>query len=129
MNRSLLRAVLLLDAAVLFLLGALLIVVPRQVGVAFQFADLPPIVSYIISLWGCALASLALGYAVAARDPMRHVAWIQVGIARGALECIVGAAYLSRGVVTFPQAWFGIAVAAFIMLAYAVLYPRGGVSV
>jgi hypothetical protein len=121
MKRSLLRAVLLLDAAVLFLLGALLIIVPRQAGVAFQFTDLPPIVNYIISLWGCALASLGLGYAAAARDPVRHVAWIQVGIARGALECIVGAAYVSRGVVTFQQGWFGIAVAAFIMLAYVVL--------
>ena len=125
MNRSLLRAVLVLDAAVLCLLGALLIAVPGQVGLAFHFTGLPPIVNYIISMWGCALASMGIGYAVASRDPLRHVAWIQVGIARGALECLVGALYVSRGVVTFQQGWFGIAVAAFIMLAYVVFYPRG----
>jgi len=129
MNRSLLRGVMLLDAAVLCLLGALLIVVPRQVGLAFQFNSLPPIVNYIISMWGCALASMGIGYAVASRDPLRHVAWIQVGIARGALECLVGAFYISRGVVTFQQGWFGVAVAALIMLAYTVLYPQKGAHV
>ena len=124
MKHSMLRTVLLADAVVLFALGLLFIVVPGQVGVAFQFRDLPPIVNYIISMWGCGLASLALGYAVAARDPLRHIAWVQAGIARGALECIVGVSYISRGVVTFQQGWFGIAVAAFIMLAYIVFYPR-----
>lgn len=124
MKQTLLRNLLVLDAAVLFLLGALLIVVPRQVEVAFQFNDLPQGVSYIIGLWGCVLATLALGYAVAARDPVRHVAWVQVGIARGALEFIVGAVYLARGIVTFQQAGFGIVVAALITLAYVVLYPR-----
>ena len=124
MRQSLLRNVLLLDAGVLFLLGALLIVAPRQVEVAFQFNDLPQGVSYIVSLWGCVLATLSLGYAVAARDPVRHVAWVQVGIARGALECLVGAMYLARGIVTFQQAGFGIAVAALITVAYLVLYPR-----
>ena len=124
MKRTLLRNLLLLDAAVLLLLGALLIFTPRQVEVAFQFNDLPQGVSYIVSLWGCVLATLALGYAVAARDPVRHVAWVQVGIARGALECIVGAMYLARGIVTFQQAGFGVVLAGLITLAYIVLYPR-----
>jgi hypothetical protein len=124
MKQSLLRNVLLLDAAVLFLLGSLLIVAPKQVEVAFQFNDLPQGVSYIVSLWGCVLATLALGYAVAARDPIRHVAWVQVGIARSALECIVGAVYLARGIVTVQQAGFGVVVTALITVAYFVLYPR-----
>ena len=124
MKQSLLRNVLLLDAAVLFLLGGLLIVVPNQVELAFRFSNLPQGVSYIVSLWGCVLATLSLGYAVAARDPIRHIAWVQVGIARGALECVVGAVYVARGIVTVEQAAFGIVVAALITVAYLVLYPR-----
>jgi len=124
MKQNLLRNVLLLDAAVLFLLGALMIFVPRQVELAFQFSDLPQGVHYILGLWGSVLVTMALGYAIAARDPVRHVVWVQVGIARGGLECIVGAAYLARGIVTFQQAGFGIALAALITLAYMVLYPR-----
>jgi hypothetical protein len=124
MKQSLLRNVLLLDGAVLLLVGGLLILFPTQIERAFQFNDLPQGVSYIVSSWGCALATLAIGYAVAATDPVRHIAWVQVGIARGALECIVGVVYLLRGVVQLRQAGVGLAAAATITVAYIVLYPR-----
>src|SRR5438445_4863793 len=112
MKLSPLRILLALDAVVLFLLGALLILAPRHVEFAFHFKDLPGGVSYIIGLWGCGLITLAIGYAVASLDPIRHVVWVQVGIARGALECVLGAIYLARGAVLWQQAGFGIIVAA-----------------
>lgn len=124
MKLNLLRYLLMLDAAVLFLLGALLIFAPAQVERAFHFSDLPPAVGYMIGLWGCVFATLGLGYVVAATNPVRHVAWVQVGIARGALECALGVIYLARGIVTFQQAGFGIIVAGLIALAYIALYPR-----
>ena len=120
-----LQLLLIVDAAVLFLLGALLILAPKQVELAFKFKDLPAGVSYIIGMWGCVLATMGIGYAVAATNPIRHVVWVQVGIARGALECALGLVSLSRGIVTWQQAGFGIAVAALITVAYFVLYPRG----
>ena len=121
---QLLQLLLVVDATVLVLLGALLILAPKQVEFAFKFKDLPAGVTYIIGLWGCVLATMAAGYAVAATNPIRHVIWVQVGIARGALECALGLVYLARGIVTFQQAGFGIIVAALISLAYVVLYPR-----
>ncbi len=124
MKLSPLRALLALDAAVLLMLGALLILAPRRVELAFQFKDLPEGVSYIIGLWGCVLSTMAIGYAFAATDPVRHVVWVQVGIARGALECILGLFYLARGVVGWQQAGFGIIIAALITLGYLVFYPR-----
>ncbi len=119
-----LRILLVLDAAALFLLGALFLFRPRQVEAAFHFGELPAGVDYILGLWGCALATMAIGYVVAAQDPIRHRVWVQVGIARGALECVVGAVYLARGIVTWQQGGFGLIVAAFITIAYVVLYPR-----
>ena len=124
MKLSLLRYLLMMDAAILFLLGALLILAPGQVERAFHFQDLPPAVGYMIGLWGCVFASLGIGYAVAATDPLRHIVWVQVGIARGALECILGLIYLGRGIVTFQQSSFGVIVAALISIAYIALYPR-----
>jgi hypothetical protein len=124
MKFTLLRYVLIVDAAVLFLLGACLIFMPAQVETLFQFRDLPPAVSYLIGLWGCVFATLACGYVVAATDPLRHLVWVQVGIARGLLECLLGAVYLARGVVTWRQAAFGIVMAALVTGAYAALYPR-----
>lgn len=125
MKLTLLRYLLMLDAAVLLLLGALLICAPRHIEIAFHFTDLPPAVSYLIGLWGCVFVTLGIGYLVAATDPMRHVVWVQVGIARGGLECLLGALYLARGVVTWQQAAFGLITAAFITVAYLALYPRG----
>ena len=123
MKQSLLRSLLLLDAVVLFWLGASLILIPSRAEAIFGFHDLPRAVGYMLGLWGSVFVTLALGYAIAARDPIRHVAWVQVGIARGSLECIVGAVYLAQGIVTFQQSAFGIVIAAAITLAYIVLYP------
>src|SRR6266496_3341346 len=124
MKYSPLQILLAMDAALLFLLGLLLILAPKQVELAFHFGDLPAGVSYIIGLWGCVLVTVAIGYGVAALDPIRHVVWVQVGIARGALECVLGSIYLARGMVSWQQAGFGILVAALITLAYIILYPR-----
>ncbi len=119
-----LRFVLILDAAVLFLLGALLLLLPGRVERAFGFGDLPRGVHYILGIWGCALLTMGIGYVAAAENPIRNVAWIQVGIARGALECAFGLLCVARAIVTFGQAAFGIVAAALITLAYIILYPR-----
>ena len=124
MKMNLLRYLLLVDAAILFLLGAVLILAPRQVEMAFHFENLPAAVGYLIGLWGCVFATMSLGYSVAATDPVRHIVWIQVGIARGALECLFGIICLARGTITFQQGGFGIIVAALITVAYLALYPR-----
>src|SRR5437870_5204826 len=123
MKLTLLRSLLILDAAVLFLLGALLIFAPGQVERAFHFENLPGAVSYLIGMWGCVFATMGLGYVVAATNPMQHRTWVQVGIARGALECVLGLIYLARGTVTFQQAGAGIVIAGLMALAYAILYP------
>ena len=124
MKMILLRFLLMIDAAILFLLGAVLILAPKEVEAAFHFHDLPPAVSYLIGLWGCVFATMAIGYGVAATDPLRHVVWVQVGIARGLLECIFGFVCLARGVVNLQQAGFGIIVAALVTIAYIAMYPR-----
>ncbi len=124
MKLSFLRNLMLLDAAVLLLLGLLLIFVPGWVETAFRFKDLPPGVQYILGLWGCVLVTLGLGYTVAATDPLRHLVWAQMGIARGLLECVLGGVFLARGVVTFQQVGVGIIVAALVTVAYLACYPR-----
>jgi len=124
MRLTLLRYVLMIDAAVLFLIGVLLIFLPKQVEVAFHFVELPAAVSYLIGLWGCVFATMAGGYVIAATEPLKHVIWVQVGIARGALECLLGVVYLMRGIVTWQQAAFGLVTAAAITGAYCALYPR-----
>jgi hypothetical protein len=113
-----------LDAAVLFLLGTLLLVLPQHVLFAFGFVELPLGVTYIVALWGCGLLTMAIGYWKASADPIRHLVWAQVGIARGALECAVGLVYLLRGIVSFRQAGVGIILAGLFAATYLIFYPR-----
>ena len=109
-----LRMLPMMDETILVLLGAFFILLPRQILAAFHFGELPLGVSYLLGLWGCCFATLGLGYGIAATDPRRHVAWVQVGIA--------------RGVVDWQQGAFGMIVAAFITSAYLVFYPRKEVA-
>lgn len=124
-----LRILLVLDSAVLFLLGVSFIFAPRQVILAFHFQNLPAGVDYMIGLWGCVYATMAFGYLAAAINPIRNIAWIQVGIARGALECLLGVMYVVKGVVTFQQGAFGIILAGLMATAYVLFYPRQKPSV
>ena len=119
-----LRMLMMMDGVVLTGLGALFITVPRRIEVAFHFQNFPPGVDYMVGLWGCAFATLGLGYVLAAVEPRRNVIWVQMGIARGVLEVVFGAMCVFRQVITWEQGAFGIFTAAFIAAAYAVLYPR-----
>jgi hypothetical protein len=91
MKLTLLRHLLMLDAAVLFLLGALLIFVPNHVELAFGFKDLPIAVNYLIGLWGCVFATLGFGYVIAATHPLRHLVWVHLPRAR---NCFLAAGCL-----------------------------------
>ena len=124
MKLFLLRGLLVVDAAVLFLLGGMLIFAPVQVEQAFHFQDLPPAVAYLLGMWGCLMATMGFGYLVAATHPLRYRVWINIGIIRGALECALGIVYLVRGTITLQQAGLGTLVAGLLAVAYVVLYPR-----
>jgi len=119
-----LRYLLIWDAALLILLGAALIFMPGEVQRVFHFNDRSITVNYILGLWGCGLATLGLGYLVAAKDPLKHLIWVQVGILRGAFECMLGLVYLARGLATFQQAGLGIILAGLICFGYLAFYPR-----
>jgi hypothetical protein len=124
MKLLLLRGLLVADAAILFLLGGLLVVVPGEVLRTFHIRDLPPVANYLVGMWGCLLGTMGFGYLVAASHPLRHRVWINIGIIRGALECALGVFYMANGSVTVQQAALGTLVAGLIGLAYVILYPR-----
>jgi hypothetical protein len=124
MKFLLLRGLLLVDSAILFLLGGLLVFAPVRVEQAFHFQDLPEAVAYLIGMWGCLMATMGFGYLVAATHPLRYRVWINIGIIRGAVECALGIFYLVRGTITFQQAGLGTLVAGLLAVAYIMLYPR-----
>jgi hypothetical protein len=123
MGLSLLRCLMVFDASVLMILGLAMIAIPGRMLDIFRFPGLPNDAHYIIAMWGCVLITLGIGYVLAAVDPLKNIIWVQVGIARGALEALVGLAYVATKVVTWSQVGFGIFIGAFVGLSYWALYP------
>ena len=119
-----LRTVLLLDAAGLVALGGSIILVPTQVAAVFGFGPLTPAVVHLTALWACALITLGVATFAAALNPWRHVIIIRMGIARGALEFVLGAAHVALGVVTLAQAATGMVTGLAVAITYTVFYPR-----
>ena len=122
-----LRMILLFDAAFLFLIGLVFIFLPHRALPYFHFPPMPREAEFLVSMWGCVLGTLSIGYLQAVRDPLRNLAWLQVGIARGLLEVLVGLFFIWRGIITWQQGWLGIVVGALVAVVYLVAYPRGGV--
>jgi hypothetical protein len=119
-----LRALILADASVLMLLGVALIFRPQGVAQALDFRDLPASGDYLIGIMGGLFLTTGLGYLAALRDPLRNLIWIQLGIARGALEVLLGVVYISLGTVSWRQAGFGLIAAATIGAGYLFFYPH-----
>jgi hypothetical protein len=108
-----LRMLMMADGTVLVILGALFILLPRHVEVAFHFDNLAGRVWTISLAFGAAhLRTLGFGYGIVAMDPRRHIVWVQIGIARGLLEVAFGGFCIARGVIHFQQGSFGMIVAA-----------------
>lgn len=123
MRRTLLRALLVLDAAALILIGAVFIFAPARALLAFGFLNAPANINFIIGTFGTVYATMGIGYVYAAQNPMRNVAWVQVAIARGAAECLFSIYAVATGIVTFRQAGFSIVFPALIAIGCLLLYP------
>lgn len=119
-----LRALLVADAIALLLLGLVLLFRPQQVSHALGFHDLPASADYLVGILGCLFVTTGLGYIAATRDPLRHLIWIQIGIARGTLEVLLGLVYIKQGAVTWSQAAPGLAAATVIVAGYVIFYPH-----
>ena len=125
MNQHLpLRLLLVFDAAFLLTIGSALVLAPGKMLQAFHYPSMPPSVHFIMAMWGCVLATLGLGYLHSAFDPVRNIAWIQVGIARGTLEFVVSIVYVVLGLTSLSQVWPGLLMGGFVALGYLTLYPK-----
>jgi hypothetical protein len=119
-----LRFFLTADAAVLLALGLALMFIPDTLALAFHFGNLPDAVNYIGGVLGCVFVSLGIGYVVATGDPVKHVMWVWIGIARAGFEVIFSVVCLIRGMVNWEQAAFTIVAAGLIAIGYTIFYPR-----
>ena len=124
MKRSLLRLLLMLDAATLLIVGIAFIVAPARCLALFGFENAPANITFIVATFGVVYATMGIGTVLAAQSPVRNAAWVQVAIVRGIGECLVSAMYVLQGVVTWRQGGLTIVLPAAVAVGCLALYPK-----
>jgi hypothetical protein len=119
-----LKVVMIIGAAVWILLGLALVFTPGQLGAMMGFAKGPDWSPYIHALLGvCYIAGGAFIIVAAARDPLKHIMWVQFAIVVTVLALAVELYSIMRGFVTFEQVGTVIIVNAVFFVALMALYP------
>ncbi len=99
-----LRVTLLVIAGFQLVLGALFLVAPGATADLFGLApDAPPWARWLFAMMAARFLGYAYGMVVAARDPLRHVSWIDSMIAVQAIDWIATLAVLAAGDLTLQQ--------------------------
>ena len=119
----LLKIVLNTDGAVLVLLGLLLMFASDQLFIIFKMPEMPEAIRYITGMWGALMATMGIGYFLAARTPHLSASWVMVGIFRAVIEVVISVYYVLTNAVSIQNAWLGVILATWFALAYLVLYP------
>jgi hypothetical protein len=118
-----LKVAMIIWAAIAILIGLAYIFIPRQLGEMGGFEKAPVWVEYILALLGVCYIAAGSFIIVAARDPLKHIMWVQFAIAVAILNVVVEASSMSRGLVTFSQEGMPLIINAVFAVALLALYP------
>ncbi len=127
-----LKVVLIVWAVLHILLGLALIVAPHQTAAMMGFGEIANFGVYVAGLWGAAFIAASVWLIAAARDPLKHIAWVKFVILLSILSLVVQLYTVIQGAVDFSQAAIGIVGGAVFAAAFLAFYPwraaRGGES-
>jgi 4-hydroxybenzoate polyprenyltransferase len=124
MIRRPLRATLVVIGIVQLVLGAVFALAPAQFGATLGLAEAPPWVYWMFGMLSARSFGFAYGMFLAARDPARHIHWIQAMIGVQAVDWLATIYFVLAGAVTLAQ----VSTASFLPLIFIgmliVCYPR-----
>ncbi len=118
-----LKVAMIIWAAIAILVGLAYILFPRQLGEMGGFEKGPAWVLYILALLGICYIATGAFVIRAARDPLKHIMWVQFAIAVSILIVVVAAYSIGRGLVTFSQEAATLIINAVFAVAFLALYP------
>jgi hypothetical protein len=118
-----LKVAMIIWAVIAILVGLAYIFLPHQLGEMGGFEEAPDWVLYVLALLGICYIATGAFVIRAARDPLKHIMWVQFAIAVAILIVVVAAYSIGRGLVTFNQEAGLLIVNAVFAIAFLVLYP------
>lgn len=119
-----LKVAMIIWAAIAILVGLAYIFLPNQLSEMGGFEKGPAWVAYVLALLGvCFVATGAFVIVAAARDPLKHIMWVQFSIVVTILIAVVAATAIAQGLVTFSQEGPLLIVNAIFAVVFLALYP------
>jgi hypothetical protein len=120
-----LRITLYAIAAFQFALGALFVIAPGQAHALFGLTPAEPAwADWLFAMMGARFLGFGYGMLVAARDPARHVAWINAMIAIQVVDWVATVSHLVGGSVQLSQVSTASFMPVLFVAALAWLHPR-----
>ena len=118
-----LKVAMIVFGAIGILHGLTLIFIPEQLGAMMGYAKGPAYVAYFLAMLGICVIVPSAFLIVAARDPLKHIMWVQFAIAWAILAVAVDVYSIMRGFVAFEQAGMSVIIDAVFAVAFLALYP------
>ncbi len=108
----------------LYALGFILF--PNQVLAVFGVGLAPSYVQFFLVLLGNAYIVSGIFVILAARDPLKHILWVQLAMAWALLDLIASLVFIIRSRLTFIQAGNAVIVDIIFLAALLIFYPWQG---
>jgi hypothetical protein len=117
-----LKVVMIIWSVVAIIMGLVYIFFPNQLNEmgGYEGSDLA---TYVLALLGICYISAGAFVIIAARDPLKHIMWVQFAIAVAFLTVAVAGSSMGRGLVTFSQEGIPLIFNAVFAVLFLALYP------
>ncbi len=124
MTRRPLQITLVFIGVVQLVLGMVFALAPAQFSAMLELAEAPTWVYWMFGMLSARALGFAYGMFLAARDPARHIHWIQAMIGVQAIDWLATMYFVLTGAVTLAQ----VSTASFLPLIFigmlVIFYPR-----
>jgi len=118
-----LKVAMIVWSAIGILTGLVLIFAPEQFVSMSGFDKGPAYVSYFLALVGIAWTLPGIFVIIAARDPLKHIMWLQMAIFWSILDALAGLFFIIRGNITFSQMGSTVIIDTVFTVIFLALYP------
>jgi hypothetical protein len=110
-------------AAIGIIMGLALLFFPAQLSDSMGFGKLTDTSLYLGVNLGVLLIVTSVFIIVAARDPLKHIRWVQAATVMAILDAAIKAYSTMRGFVTFSHVEMGLIIDVIFAVALLALYP------
>ena len=118
-----LKVVMIIWSMIVILFGLGFLFAPGKFCSMSGFENPAPYVPFFLALLGMGYIVVGFFVIVAARNPLKHIMWVQMAIVWTPLDAVVALFYIVKGNVSFSQAGAAPILHGILTVALLIFYP------